>query len=540
VLAIPRRPVLATGLPRVALTGQCYTRPPGFGHRSFLEITLVSPLLLIAAALQALAVTYGLVLLSRRQGATGAWLFLLGAMFSMLVWRVVVVTGLKPPAFFNPLIAIWGSTCMVGAMFLFGREVTMRRRVEGERDALLASERAARADAERASRLKDEFLATVSHELRTPLTAIIGWCSVMRHARAPEQTERAVETIERNARVQARLIDDLLDVTRMQAGTLQLDLATVGLGAPVRAAVQAVRPVADAKGVSIELRCGEDTPHVRGDLGRLEQVASNLIVNAVKFTPSGGRVTVIVDTTSDQRARLVVEDTGEGIEADFMPNLFGRFRQADSSPARRHRGLGLGLSIVSTLVRLHGGHVSATSSGRGRGATFTVTLPLVFAPPQASGAAADPGAPPGEAVSVALVSGVRIVLVEDEEDVRAAIARILEQRGASVVALSSGAGIEAALRRHQPHVLLLDISMPDEDGYALIRRVRALPPAAGGATPAISLTAHARLEDRARALSAGFQEHLPKPVDVPVLVAAILKMARAMPAPTSKTPELTS
>jgi signal transduction histidine kinase len=216
---------------------------------------LVSPLLLIAALLQAFAVAYGVVLLSRRQGATGAWLFLLGAMLSMLVWRVVVVTGLQPPPFFNPLIAIWGSTCMVGAMFLFGREVTMRRRVEVERDALLASERAAREDAERASRLKDEFLATVSHELRTPLTAIVGWCSVMRHARArPEQTERAIETIERNALAQARLIDDLLDMTRMQAGTLQLDLATIALPAPVRAAVQAVRPAADAKGVSVEFR----------------------------------------------------------------------------------------------------------------------------------------------------------------------------------------------------------------------------------------------------------------------------------------------
>jgi CheY-like chemotaxis protein len=224
------------------------------------------------------------------------------------------------------------------------------------------------------------------------------------------------------------------------------------------------------------------------------------------------------------------------MDAEFMPNLFGRFRQADSSPARHHGGVGLGLSIVATLVRLHGGHVSATSPGRGRGATFTVTLPLALAPIEQQPAGAEPSAPSRESASAAPLSNVRIVLVEDEEDVRAAIARILELKGASVVALSSGAGIEEALRSQRPHVLLLDISMPGEDGYALIRRIRELPAAAFGTTPAISLTAHARGEDRARALAAGFQKHLPKPADVPGLVAAILELAPAGPASNASEP----
>ena len=488
------------------------------------EVVLVSFLLLVAALLQFLAVAYGVFLLSRRQGATRAWLFLLGGMLSMLVWRVVVVTGIEPPPFFNPLIAIWGSSCMVVAMFLFGREVSLRRRAESQRDALLQSERAARSEAERASRSKDEFLAALSHELRTPLAAILGWCEVIRNVRdRREQIDRAIETIERNAHAQARLIDDLLDVTRMQAGTLVLDLATVPLGVPVRAAIQAVRPMANAKSISLELRGFDDPQLVRADAGRLQQVAANLIVNAVKFTPSRGTVTVAIDR-HDGQARLTVTDTGEGIDAQFLPQLFTRFRQADSSTARRHGGLGLGLSIVAKLVQLHDGQVSASSAGRGRGATFTVTLPLVVESSSAGAVTQQLGAPAAELPAVARLAGLRILLVEDEEDVRVAVARILEQHGASVLPLRSAAGVEEGITKHSPHVLLIDISMPGEDGYTLIRRIRALPAAAGGTIPAISLTAHARSEDRARALSAGFQQHLPKPVDVPVLLSAIVQL----------------
>lgn len=483
------------------------------GLNSAAEILLVA-----AAVLQGIAVGYGLFLLRRLRGAAAAWSFLLGAMLSMLVWRVVVVAGIEPPPFFNPLIGIWGSTCMVAAMFFFGREVSGRQRAESERDALLESERAARSDAERASRLKDEFLATLSHELRTPLTAILGWTEVANRTGDARETQRALETIERNARVQSRLVDDLLDVTRMQAGSLHLELARFPLEAPVRAALQSVRPLADEKGIAIAVETEPEGPVVRADQSRLQQVASNLLVNAVKFTPRGGTIRVRV-TTDDGRALLEVSDSGEGIDAEFLPQMFTRFRQGDSSTTRRHGGIGLGLSIAASLTRLHGGEISASSPGRGRGATFRVWLPLVTGdggrhPPAA------PGGLPGMVLANAL-DGIRIVVIDDEADVRSAVSRVLEQSGASVVALESGATISDLLARGDVDLLLLDIGMPDEDGYQLIRRIRKLPAAAGGAVPAISLTAHARSEDRARALGSGFQDHLPKPIDVPALIAAI-------------------
>jgi signal transduction histidine kinase/CheY-like chemotaxis protein len=479
---------------------------------------LANVLLVVAVILQGAAVAYGVYLVTRRQGAVGAWLCLLGAMLSMFAWRLVVVLPIEPPAYFNPVIAIWGSTCMVVAMALFGREVALRRRTEVERDALLESERAARSEAERASRLKDDFLATLSHELRTPLAAILGWCAVLRNAfDARAERERALDTIERNARAQARLIDDLLDMTRLQAGALHLALDTVALAAPVRAAIQGVRPAADVKGVTIELHADADPPSVRGDADRLQQVVANLLVNAVKFTPAGGRIDVSVRSTHSQ-AELVVADTGEGIDEAFLPHVFTRFRQADSTATRSHGGLGLGLSIVSSLVCLHGGDVSVDSAGQGKGARFTVRLPLAVAPAKPAAAAPTPGV---GASSAPPLAGIRVVLVDDELDVRAAMTRVLEQMGATVAALESGKDIEAALTEHRPDVLIMDIGMPREDGYTLLRRVRRLPANAGGAVPAISLTAHARDEDRTRALAAGFQRHLPKPIDVPSLAAAI-------------------
>jgi signal transduction histidine kinase/ActR/RegA family two-component response regulator len=485
---------------------------------------LADALLLLALVMQALAVAYGVFLLSRRQGAAGAWLFLLGAMTSMLVWRMVVVTGITPPQFFNPLIAIWGSTCMVGAMCLFGREVTRRNRAEAERDALLESERAARSDAERASRLKDDFLATLSHELRTPLAAILGWCEVLKLGQAgPDGSERALQTIERNARVQARLVDDLLDVTRLQAGALHLELAAVALDVPVRAAVLAWRRAASARSLALEVRIDSAPPLVNGDAGRLQQVAANLLVNALKFTPEGGRITVTVRCTDDGRAELSVTDDGEGIEESFLPQLFTRFRQADSGTTRRHGGLGLGLSIVSSLVSLHGGEVLARSDGLGQGATFTVRLPLAPGVPGAGGNRDAHGVPQPSSLSESLAD-VRILLVDDEEDVRTAVTHLLEQDGAEVRALAAGAEAEVELARHRPHVLILDIGMHGEDGYSLLRRLRALPPGSGGDTPAISLTAHAREEDRERALAAGFQDHLPKPVNVAALVSVLRRL----------------
>lgn len=488
---------------------------------------MIETLLIVAAVLQCVAVAYGLYLLSRHRGAAGAWLCLIGGMSSMLVWRIVMVSGVTPPAFFNPLIAIWGSTFMVAAMFLFGREVAARQRAEAERDALLDSERAARIEAERAAQAKDEFLATLSHELRSPLAAILGWCAVM--LRAPgsaADVERAIRIIKRNARAQSRLVDDLLDMTRMRAGSLRLNVATIPLDVPARAAVLTARPLAEDKSVQLELQVEPDAPNVAGDADRLRQIVTNLVENAIKFTPPGGIVSVSIRAVNGQ-AELSVTDTGDGIDPDFLPHVFARFRQADSSTTRRHGGLGLGLSIVDHLVRMHGGTVRAASKGLGHGATFTVTLPLA----SHAGDAVDHLRRMGISAPLAghPLADIRILIVDDEEDVRTAAQRLLEYHGATVEALASGKTIQNWLIRFRPHILIFDIGMPDEDGYSLIRRVRRLPANEGGSTPAISLTAHARNEDRERALAAGFTEHLPKPIDLPQLVSTILSLVRTEP-----------
>lgn len=479
----------------------------------------IDGLLLLAALLQGAAVVYGCVLLRRRRGAAGAWSFLLGAMLSMLAWRIVVVLRIHPPGFFNPMIAIWGSTCMVIAMFLFGREVARRERAEHERDALLASERKARHEAEQASRLKDQFLATLSHELRTPLTAIVSWCAIvrMRHD-DPVDVRRGIDTIERSARAQGRLIEDLLDATRMQAGRLHLERSIVDLATPVVAAIESLQPVAAQKNVTIELVPGKAPTWIDADPGRIQQVAANLIGNAVKFSANGGNVRVRV-RDDGASAELIVEDDGEGIDATFLPHVFERFRQGDSTVTRRHGGLGLGLAIVANLVELHGGTVEASSEGPGRGARFVVRLPRSTASPDTALPAASEVAGPPSLPSD--LRTLRVLVIDDEADVRSGLARLLENAGAEVITLESGAGAEHAIEQHRPHVLLIDIGMPGEDGYTLIRRIRALPAASGGTLPAISLTAHARSEDRARALASGFQRHLPKPIDFPMLVETI-------------------
>jgi signal transduction histidine kinase/CheY-like chemotaxis protein len=433
-----------------------------------------------------------------------------------------VLTHVAPPPFFNPLIAIWGSTCMVGAMFLFGREVEARQRAEAERDALLQSERAARLDAEHASRAKDEFLATLSHELRSPLAAILGWCAVLkRGSAASTDVEHGLAVIDRNARAQSRLVDDLLDVARMSSGNVHLSADLLPLGVPVRAAVQAVLPRADSRLVSIDVHVDGDGPTVLGDADRLRQVVTNLLENAVRFTPAGGRVTVAL-AERDGCAELSVTDTGEGIGPDLLPHVFTRFRQGDGSTTRHHGGLGLGLSIVQHLVRMHGGSVRAESEGAGRGATFYVTLPA-----RPSGAMPVPSAHGSPTLLGQPLQGLRLLVVDDEEDVRTAVARILEQLGAAVTALEDGSHIQAHLAEMQPHVLILDLGMPGEDGYSLMRRVRRLPADEGGRIPAISLTAHARSEDCARALEAGFNGHLAKPVDIPKLAATIRSLTQA-------------
>lgn len=479
-------------------------------------------LLVVATTLQAAAVVYCTLLLRRHRNAATAWLCLLGALLSMLVWRVVVSTGVTPGLLFNTSIAIWGSLCALLAMFFFGREMARRERAEADRDHLLTSERMARSEAERASRVKDDFMATLSHELRSPLAAMLGWCAIARRTELSPEVARAIETIERNARVQTRLVDDLLDATRMQAGSLHLDLAPVALDVPVLAAIEGVKPAADAKKLKLRYSCVTPAPVVRGDASRLQQVASNLLVNAVKFTPEGKAIDVAV-TAGSEHAELTVADEGIGIEPGFKPHLFERFRQAEGGNARRHGGVGLGLSIVSSLVQLHQGSIHAHSDGPGTGATFVVRLPFSK---DTAGITPRVDAPAPDSMGSRLsLEGTRVIVVDDETDVRSAVVGLLERAGATVQSLESGAAIITAIADFRPDVLLLDISMPGEDGYTLIRRIRQLSKEEGGELPAISLTAHARDEDRRRAIELGFQAYLAKPVDIPRLLTTIRALA---------------
>jgi signal transduction histidine kinase/DNA-binding NarL/FixJ family response regulator len=487
-------------------------------------------LLGVATALQVAAVAYCAMLLHRHRNAAAAWLCLLVTLLSMLVWRIVMTTGITPNAIFNTSIAIWGSVGAVLAMFFFGREIARREHAEAERDRLLASERAARSEAEWASRIKDDFMATLSHELRSPLAAMLGWCAIARKGDMSADVARAIETVERNARIQARLVDDLLDATRMQAGSLHLELAVVALDGPVLAAIEDVKPFAERKQLKLRFHCDATVPVVVGDASRLQQIASNLLVNAVKFSPDGKSITVSLASNGD-RAELIIADEGIGIDPEFKPLLFQRFRQADSGNARRHGGVGLGLSIVSSLVQLHHGEVEARSDGVGKGATFVVRLPLATLDDQQ--AHAQPHALGPSSPSAVTLEGLRVIIVDDEADVRSAVAALLERGGATVLPMQSGTTIDQAIAEFRPDVLILDIGMPGEDGYSLIRRVRRLPMSLGGNLPAISLTAHAREEDRRRAMALGFQAHLAKPVNVSQLLSTIADLAAAHAAQAS-------
>jgi PAS domain S-box-containing protein len=373
------------------------------------------------------------------------------------------------------------------------------------RDAELA-----RAHAEAASRAKDEVLATMSHELRAPLTAILGWAWTVRRAGFDsDTTARALEAIERNARAQARIIDDLLDVSHIIMGKLRLEIRRLELPAVIRAALDTVRPAAEAKGIRLECVLDPGVGAVAGDRDRLQQVVWNLLANAVKFTPPGGGVTVRLEGAAGQ-ARITLCDTGTGIRPDVMPYIFERFRQADSTAARAYGGLGLGLAIVRHLVELHGGIVAASSPGEGQGATFTVTLPL---------AGPAPGEPP-----VRALDGVSVLVVDDEPDTRELLTVVLRHYGATVTAVESAGRALESLQRARPDVLVSDIGMPGEDGYTLIRRIRAMEPE-GRPIPAIALTAYARTEERARALRAGYQRHVAKPVEPLELASVIASLA---------------
>ncbi|MBI3950423.1 MAG: PAS domain-containing protein [Acidobacteria bacterium] len=408
-------------------------------------------------------------------------------------------------------------------------DITERKRAEREREELLQREQAARAEAEAANRMKDDFLATVSHELRTPLNAMLGWADLLRSGELDEtNAARAIEIIDRNAKAQAQLIEDLLDVSRMITGKLHLEVSPVELVPIIRAALDVVRPAAEAKAIQIRATLDPLVGPVLGDADRLQQIVWNLLSNAIKFTPHGGRVEVrleAVGSRSEPQALIRVRDTGIGIDPAFLPYVFDRFRQADSSTTRKYSGLGLGLAVVRHLVEMHGGTVHADSAGEEYGAVFAVKLPLAKVRDSAISSPATLVPSSTDGVWVVdrhpVLHGVRVLVVDDELDTLKMLEIILAWCGAEVRAAASTTEAVEALKQWTPTLLISDIGMPDEDGYELIRRVRAMEPERGGTIPAIALTAYARAEDRRAALLAGYQVHVPKPIEPGRLVSAV-------------------
>jgi signal transduction histidine kinase/ActR/RegA family two-component response regulator len=407
-----------------------------------------------------------------------------------------------------------------------------RRRAEAAQSDLSAwmeRERASRLQAEAASRAKDEFLATVSHELRTPLTSILTWAHMLRAGTLDAaMISRALESIQRSARSQAQLIEDLLDVSRIISGKLRLDVRQTEPVPVIEAAIDTVRPAAEAKQIRLQSTLDPNAGPVSGDPQRLQQVVWNLLANAIKFTPREGRIQVSLRRVGSH-VEISVADTGKGIRADFLPRIFERFSQADSSSTRTVGGLGLGLAIVRHLVELHGGTVDVASPGEGRGATFTVELPILAVAamrrsknmhPAAESASARAAAPP--------ISGLRVLLVDDEPETLATLTALLEERGAQIKAVSSVGDAFEAFQAWRPDVLVSDIGMPKQDGYALIRKIRRREREHGGHVPAIALTAYTRVEDRLKVLSSGFQMHVPKPVDPVELVTVIASVSHSL------------
>ncbi len=372
--------------------------------------------------------------------------------------------------------------------------------------------------------MKDEFLATLSHELRTPLNAILGWSQlIQRNKDLPQKAKEGLEVIERGARSQARLIDDLLDMSRIISGKIRLDVQRLDLATIIEAAVTTVKPAAEAKGVRLQVVLDPIAGPVKGDPNRLQQVVWNLVSNAVKFTPKGGRIQVFLERVNSH-LEITVSDTGEGIEPHFLPHVFDRFVQADASTTRIHGGLGLGLSIVKQLIDLHGGSVRAKSPGKGKGSTFIVSLPfiVVYEEHEELPHKIHPNRFSNELPYQNLnLKGIKILAVDDEPDARELIKRLLEDFNAEVETAESAHQAIRILKEYKPDILISDIGMPGDDGYEFIRQVRALSPEEGGAIPAIAVTAFARSQDRTRAIMAGFQIHLSKPIEPSELVVIV-------------------
>jgi NO-binding membrane sensor protein with MHYT domain/CheY-like chemotaxis protein/two-component sensor histidine kinase len=412
------------------------------------------------------------------------------------------------------------------------RILAMTEATAAERESLLTRERAARDEAERLSAMKDEFLATLSHELRTPLNAILGWSAMLQRGVRDEATlKRGLETIERNARAQGQLIEDLLDMSRIVSGTLRLELRLLDPARVIEAALGTVHPAVLAKRIELRTELAADVGQVHGDPGRLQQVMWNLLSNAVKFTPAGGRVEVVLARARGE-AMIRVSDSGIGIAPDFLPHVFDRFRQQDASITRRHGGLGLGLSIVRQLVELHGGTIEADSPGQDAGTTFTLRLPLAESAPKAMPSAPSPlRAAPETHVGAADLSGLKVLVVDDAPDTLDVLEQILRHGGAVTVSAANAAQALELLRRERPDVIVSDIGMPEIDGMEMMRRIRRRAAHEGGMTPAIALTALTRQDDRNRAFRAGFTDYLAKPVEPGELVASIAQAAQRQAAP---------
>ncbi|HMH45233.1 MAG TPA: ATP-binding protein, partial [Pyrinomonadaceae bacterium] len=404
------------------------------------------------------------------------------------------------------------------------RDITDKVRAEEERGRLLASERAARERAEAASRAKDEFVAMISHEIRSPLNAILGWSQVLRKGALDKTaTANALESVERNARAQAQLVSDLLDISRVITGKLRINARPVDIMNSLESALESIHPAAEAKQITIDVEGEPYATVVTGDSDRLQQVLWNLLSNAVKFTPRHGRVLVRV-ARLDSSLEVAVTDSGVGIPKDFLPFIFDRFTQADTTSSRKHAGLGLGLSIARHIIELHGGAITAESEGEGKGATFRITLPVRALQVQA----ADSGqatVPIETIASEIILNGLRVMVVDDEAETRELLKVMLGSHGVDVLTASSGTEALAQINEWQPAVIVSDIGMPVMDGYMFMKRVRGLD-SEQRSVPSIALTAYARAEDRLRALAAGFQMHVPKPVEASELVMVIASLVK--------------
>ena len=407
------------------------------------------------------------------------------------------------------------------------REISDRKRAEDERRLLMENAEAARAEADRANTIKDEFLATVSHELRTPLSSILGWAQLLASGKLDaEASKRAIESVLRNARAQRELIDDLLDISRIITGKLRLEVRSIELTPIIEAVVDGIRPAADARNIHLQIALDPLFSPISGDPDRIKQIIWNLLSNAIKFTPAGGRVGVRLERIHSH-IEITISDTGQGIDAELLLHVFDRFRQADSSITRRHGGLGLGLSIVRQLVEMHGGTVTAASPGAGEGTVFKIILPMLSVHHELSDV---DKMPPMIPVNTATerepsLNGLRVLIVDDEPDARELVAAVLTGSGGEVISVGSAGEALAKMAQQQFDVLISDIGMPEMDGYALISKVRQLPAERGGKIPAVALTAYAGIEDRRRVLAAGYQMHIPKPVEPAELRSLVASLA---------------